>query len=83
MKKNNEEGAKLYLMSASQKKNEGTSIFYEAINFQRTAAKMDIMCDRIKSMKNNEQTVAMFGKMSHAINQQMNSLDAVKMATSM
>lgn len=57
--------------------------FYEAINFQRTAAKMDIMCDRIKSMKNTEQTVAIFGKMSHAINQQMNSLDAVQMATSM
>lgn len=44
---------------------------------------MDIMCDRIKSMKNSENMVEMFGKMSHAINQQMNSVDAVKMAESM
>ena len=44
---------------------------------------MDIMCDRIKSMKNSENLVAMFGKMSNAINQQMNSVDAVQMATSM
>lgn len=44
---------------------------------------MDIMCDRIKSMKSNENVVAMFGKMSHTINQQMNSLDTMQMATSM
>jgi len=41
------------------------------------------MCDRIKSMKANEQMVAMFGKMTQAINQQMNSVDAVQMAQSM
>lgn len=41
------------------------------------------MCDKIKSMKNNENIVAMFGKMSYAINQQMNSFDAVNMAQSM
>lgn len=44
---------------------------------------MDIMCDRIKSMKNSENLVAMFGNMSNAINQQMNSVDAVQMAQSM
>ena len=44
---------------------------------------MDIMCDRIKSMKNSENIVAMFGKMTQAINQQMNSVDAVQMAQSM
>lgn len=44
---------------------------------------MDVMCDRIKSMKSNENIVAMFGKMSHVINQQMNSVDAVSMAQSM
>ncbi len=44
---------------------------------------MDIMCDRIKSMKNSENIVAMFGKMTEAINQQMNSVDAVQMAQSM
>ena len=74
----------MYLMSASQKKK--TKVHFNlslAINFQRTAAKMDIMCDRIKSMKNSENLVAMFGKMSNAINQQMNSVDAVQMATSM
>ena len=54
-----------------------------ALNFQRTAVKMDIMCDRIKSMKNSENLVAMFGNMTNAINQQMNSVDAVQMAQSM
>lgn len=44
---------------------------------------MDIMCDRIKSMKNSENLVAMFGNMTNAINQQMNSVDAVQMAQSM
>ncbi len=44
---------------------------------------MDIMCDRLKSMKSNEEIVSLFGKMSQSINQQMNSLDAVQMATSM
>ena len=44
---------------------------------------MYIMCDRIKSMKNSENIVAMFGKMTQAINQQMNSVDAVQMAQSM
>jgi len=34
-------------------------------------------------MKSNEQTVAMFGKMAQVMNQQMNSVDAVKMAQSM
>ena len=53
------------------------------MNFQRTAVKMDIMCDRVKSMKNSENMVAMFGKMTNAINQQMNSVDAVQMAQSM
>jgi len=41
------------------------------------------MCDKIKSMKSNEQTVAMFGKMAQVMNQQMNSVDAVQMAQSM
>lgn len=53
------------------------------MNFQRTAVKMDIMCDKIKSMKANEQIVAMFGKMSNVVNQQMNSVDTVQMAQSM
>jgi hypothetical protein len=44
---------------------------------------MDMMCDRIKSMKNSENIVAMFSKMTQAINQQMNSVDAVQMAQSM
>ena len=44
---------------------------------------MDIMCDRVKSMKNSENMVAMFDKMTNAINQQMNSVDAVQMAQSM
>jgi hypothetical protein len=44
---------------------------------------MDVMCDRIKSMKSNEQIVGMFGKMTQAINQQMNQVDAVQMAQSM
>jgi hypothetical protein len=34
-------------------------------------------------MKNSENIVAMFGKMTEAINQQMNSVDAVQMAQSM
>jgi hypothetical protein len=34
-------------------------------------------------MKNSENLVAMFGNMSNAINQQMNSVDAVQMAQSM
>ena len=41
---------------------------------------MDIMCDRIKSMKANEELVNTFGKMTQVINQQMNQIDAVKMA---
>ena len=54
-----------------------------ALNFQRTAIKMDVMCDRIKSMKNTENMVATFGKMTNIINQQLNSVDAVQMAQSM
>jgi hypothetical protein len=34
-------------------------------------------------MKNSENLVAMFGNMTNAINQQMNSVDAVQMAQSM
>ncbi len=60
-----------------------SNLIKKALNFQRTAAKMDIMCDRIKSMKANQNVVAMFGKMSHTINQQMNSLDTINMAASM
>lgn len=41
------------------------------------------MCDRIKSMKNNEQLVGTFNNMSNAITQQMGQMDAVKMADSM
>ncbi len=52
----------------------------KALNFQRTGVKMDIMCDRIKSMKANEELVNTFGKMTQVINQQMNQIDAVKMA---
>lgn len=55
-------------------------IIIQALNFQRTAVKMDIMCDRIKSMKNNETLVNTFGKMAQVVNQQMNNVDAVKMA---
>ena len=44
---------------------------------------MEVMCDRIKSMKNSENMVAMFGKMTNVINQQINSVDAVQMAQSM
>lgn len=41
------------------------------------------MCDKIKSMKANEQIVGMFGNMARVMNQQMNTLDAVQMSQSM
>ena len=53
LKKNNDDFAKLYATSASQKHNEGTIYFNSALNYTRTAIKMELMCDQIKSMKNN------------------------------
>jgi hypothetical protein len=38
LKKNNEEGAKMYLMSASQKKNEGKSFFIFSLELSKNCS---------------------------------------------
>ena len=68
LKKNNEDFAKLYLTSASQKKTEGILFFDIATNYQLTAIKMELMCDQVKTMKNNEQMVHTFGNMTRMAN---------------
>ena len=50
-----------------------------ALNYQRTAAKMDIMCQRIKSNANNEQLINSFSNLTQVISQQMGQTDMVKM----
>ena len=50
-----------------------------ALNYQRTAAKMDIMCQRIKSNANNEQLINSFSNLTQVISQQMDQTDMVKM----
>ena len=54
-----------------------------ALNYQRTAAKMDIMCQRIKSNANNEQLINSFSNLTQVISQQMDQTDMVKMTQSM
>ena len=56
---------------------------YAALNYQRTAVKMELMCDQIKSMRNNEKMVATFNQMTGLVSQQMGQLDTVKMADQM
>ncbi len=55
----------------------------KALNFQRTALKMMIMCDRIKSNAHNEKLINSFSNINHVVSQQMNQMDTVKMAQSM
>ena len=83
LKKNNEEGAKLYLVSASQKRNECTCWCMSVLNYQRTAVKMELMCDQIKSMQNNEKIAQTFTQMTGLVSQQMNQMDTVKMYENM
>ena len=52
----------------------------KALNYQRTAVKMELMCDQIKSMKNNEKMMQTFGNLSQAVSTQMNQVDTTKMA---
>lgn len=59
------------------------TIKHLALNYQRTAAKMDIMCQRIKSNANNEQLVNSFSNLTQLISQQMGQTDMVKMTESM
>ncbi len=66
-----------------KRKTKVNSYSHLALNFQRTAIKIEVMCDRIKSMKNSENMVGILGKMTNIINQQINSVDAVQMAQSM
>ena len=68
LKKNYEDFAKLYLTSASQKKTEGILFFDIATNYQLTAIKMELMCDQVKTMRNNEQMVHTFGNMTRMTN---------------
>lgn len=79
LKKNNEDFAKLYLTSASQKKTEGILFFDIATNYQLTAIKMELMCDQVKTMRNNEQMVHTFGNMTRMVSQQMSQMDNAKM----
>lgn len=41
---------------------------------------MELMCDQIKSMQNNEKMVNTFNNMTNLVSQQMNQIDTVKMA---
>lgn len=52
----------------------------KALNYHRTAVKMELMCDQIKSMKNNEKMMETFGNLSNAVSTQMNQFDTTKMA---
>lgn len=51
-----------------------------AINYQRTAIKMQLMCDQVKSMQNNEKMVNTFNNMTNLVSQQMGQIDTAKMA---
>ena len=53
--------------------------FNQATNYQRTAIKMELMCDQVKTMKNNEQMVNTFGNMTNMVSQQMAQMDNAKM----
>lgn len=53
------------------------------MNYQRTAIKMDLMCDQVKSMQNNEKMVATFSQMTNLVSQQMGQMDTVGMAQNM
>lgn len=51
-----------------------------AVNYHRTAVKMQLMCDQIKSMRNNEQMMNSFGQLSAAVSNQMGQVDTMNMA---
>lgn len=70
----------MYITSASQKRTEGTLVIYLALNYQRTAIKMELMCEQVKSMQNNEKTINTFNYMAGIVGQQMGQFDTVKMA---
>ena len=53
------------------------------MNYQRTAIKMDLMSDQVKSMQNNEKMVATFSQMTNLVSQQMGQMDTVGMAQNM
>lgn len=53
------------------------------LNYQRTGIKMDIMCDQIKSMKNNEKMVSTFTNMTNMVNEQMAQIDTASMMEKM
>ena len=59
------------------------SVLMVALNYQRTAVKMELMCDQVKSMKNNEKMAATFNQMTGLVSQQMGQLDTAKMADQM
>ena len=44
---------------------------------------MDIMCDQIKSMKNNEKMVSTFTNMTNMVNEQMAQIDTASMMEKM
>ncbi|XP_031505845.1 uncharacterized protein LOC116268266 [Nymphaea colorata] len=83
LKKNNEEAAKMYLMSAAAKTKEGKLFFNLAQNCERTAMKMEFMCGQIKSMRNNEAYINAFSALTQAATQQMGNFDAATMANQM
>lgn len=70
----------MYITSASQKRTEGTFVIDIALNYQRTAIKMELMCEQVKSMQNNEKTINTFNYMAGVVSQQMGQFDTVKMA---
>ena len=73
MKKNNEEAAKMYLMSAASKRK-------ESLSTQRIALKMEFMCGQIKSMKTNENFVNSFSQLTQVASQQMGNLNFENMS---
>ena len=66
LKKNNEEGAKLYLMSAAAKHNECTGLAdNSAMNMQRMSMKMDNLVTSIKSSHSNQVMMGAFNKITN------------------
>ena len=66
MKKNNEEGAKLYLQSAASKR-------AESMNIQRMGLKMEFISGNMKTMQNNEAIMGSFNKMTQMLSYSNNN----------
>eukprot|EP00331_Platyophrya_macrostoma_P024668 CAMPEP_0176437400 /NCGR_PEP_ID=MMETSP0127-20121128/18597_1 /TAXON_ID=938130 /ORGANISM="Platyophrya macrostoma, Strain WH" /LENGTH=209 /DNA_ID=CAMNT_0017821015 /DNA_START=122 /DNA_END=751 /DNA_ORIENTATION=- len=76
LKKNNEEGAKLYLQTAQMK-------HQESINYQKMANRMEAISTQIKTNMNNTKMVEQLRNMTPLLQQQIDNVPLEKVAYSM